>query len=210
MPSDELTIVVLQVETILKEWASIRYTLRDVKNSVEIAMEWEELWGIVLGDIKNEVEVLARLVFEMEEKRHQSLMVADDDHEGIDIKDLDTIVEETPPSRTISHVNRPFSSPGQGTPNHQIMAHDDSSLLALFARMQPLRASLDFLPMRLSTFHARAQHMFPSACEELDTRREGLERTWQKLERDAESLRRELGEDRWVLVFRGVSTHLRY
>jgi hypothetical protein len=205
--SDELKKVVLQVETILSEWEKIRQTLKGVKNSVEIAMEWEELWNTVLGDIGNEMDVLARLVFEMEEKRHKSLLETGGDG-GLDINELETIVEETPPSKTRLHASNRFSvatfplSPN--SPHTPAMAQDDSSLLALFARMQPLRASLDFLPMRLSTFHARAEKIFPTACEELETRREGLESSWKSLEKDAESLRRELGEDRWVLVFRGA------
>ena len=204
--SDELKKVVMQVETILAEWEKIRKTLKGVKNSVEIAMEWEELWGTVLGDIGNEMDVLSRLVFEMEERRHKSLMEVGDGGLGID--ELETIVEETPPSKTRLHANNRFSvaafplSPN--SPQTPAMAQDDSSLLALFARMQPLRASLDFLPMRLSTFHARAEVIFPTACEELETRRTGLESSWKALEKDAESLRRELGEDRWVLVFRGA------
>jgi hypothetical protein len=208
VPADELKKVVLQVETILAEWEKIRKTLKDVKNSVEIAMEWEELWDTVLGDIGNEMDVLARLVFEMEEKRHKSLMEAGAEG-GLDINELETIVEETPPSKTRLLANNRFSVPvafpmSPNSPNPAAMAQDDSSLLALFARMQPLRASLDFLPMRLSTFHARAERIFPTACEELETRRAGLESSWKNLEKDAESLRRELGEDRWVLVFRGA------
>jgi hypothetical protein len=206
--ADELKKVVLQVETILAEWEKIRNTLKDVKNSVEIAMEWEELWDTVLGDIGNEMDVLARLVFEMEEKRHKSLMEASGES-GLDINELETIVEETPPSKTRLHANNRFSVPvafpmSPNSPNPSSMAQDDSSLLALFARMQPLRASLDFLPMRLSTFHARAERIFPTACEELETKRAGLESSWKTLEKDAESLRKELGEDRWVLVFKGA------
>ncbi len=206
--TDELKKVVLQVETILAEWEKVRKTLKGVKNSVEIAMEWEELWNTVLGDIGNEMDVLARLVFEMEEKRHKSLMEANGEG-GLDINELETIVEETPPSKTRLHASNRFSVPvafpmSPNSPNPSAMAQDDSSLLALFARMQPLRASLDFLPMRLSTFHARAEKIFPTACEELETRRAGLESSWKNLEKDAESLRRELGEDRWVLVFRGA------
>ncbi|KAG9238808.1 cortical protein KAR9-domain-containing protein [Amylocarpus encephaloides] len=202
----ELKRVVLQVETILNEWDEIKRTLKGVKNSVEIAMEWEELWNTVLGDIGNEMDILARLVFEMEEKRHKSLL-AEAGGEGLDINELETIVEETPPSKTRLHANNRFSiapnfplSPNSPNP---VMAQDDSSLLALFARMQPLRASLDFLPMRLSSFHSRADDIFPTACEELETRRAALEKNWKDLEKDADSLRRELGEDRWVLVFRG-------
>lgn len=210
VPADELKKVVLQVETILAEWEKIKKTLKAVKNSVEIAMEWEELWDTVLGDIGNEMDVLARLVFEMEEKRHKSLMAETGGEGGLDINELETIVEETPPSKTRLHANNRFSVPASfplspSSPNPSTMVQqDDSSLLALFARMQPLRASLDFLPMRLSTFHYRAEKIFPSACEELETRRDGLENSWKKLEKDAESLRRELGEDRWVLVFRGA------
>jgi hypothetical protein len=205
VPPEELKKVVMQVEMILLEWEKTRKTLKGVKNSVEIAMEWEELWNTVLGDIGNEMDVLSRLVFEMEEKRHKSLAEAGDG--SVDINELETIVEETPPSKTRLHANNRFSvatfPPTPNSPN-PAMAQDDSSLLALFARMQPLRASLDFLPMRLSTFHARAEEIFPTACEELESRRAGLESSWKTLEKDAESLRRELGEDRWVLVFRGA------
>ena len=172
-------------------------------------MEWEELWNTVLGDIGNEMDVLARLVFEMEEKRHKSLLAETGGDGGLDINELETIVEETPPSKTRLQATNRFSVPASfplspNSPNPSAMAQDDSSLLALFARMQPLRASLDFLPMRLSTFHARAEQIFPTACDELETRRAGLESSWKALEKDAESLRRELGEDRWVLVFRGA------
>ncbi|KAF7958451.1 hypothetical protein EAE96_001999 [Botrytis aclada] len=209
VPADELQKVVLQVESILEEWGKIRRNLKGVKNSVEIAMEWEELWNTVLGDIGNEVDILARLVFEMEEKRHKSLAEADND--GVDIKELETIVEETPSSNSRLQANNRFGMTSSAafplspnSPVTPIMAQDDSSLLALFARMQPLRASLDFLPMRLSTFHARAEAIFPTACDELESRRGGLEKSWNSLSKDAESLRRELGEDRWVLVFRGA------
>lgn len=208
VPSDELRNVVLQVETILAEWGKIRNTLREVKNSVEIAMEWEELWNTVLGDIGNEVDILGRLVFEMEEKRHKSLM-ADTSSDGLDIKELENIVEDIPSTKPRLQANnrtsmRPAFPLSPGSPQPTAMAQDDSSLLALIARMQPLRASLDFLPMRLSTFHARAEKTFPTACQELETRREGLEAKFKTLEKDAEMLRKELGEDRWVLVFRGA------
>ncbi|KAL2064762.1 hypothetical protein VTL71DRAFT_3901 [Oculimacula yallundae] len=208
--ADELKKVVLQVETILVEWEKIRKTLKAVKNSVEIAMEWEELWNTVLGDIGNEMDILARLVFEMEEKRHKSLMAETGGDGGLDLNELQTIVETTPPSKAKLNASNRFSVTGSfpltpTSPNPSaVTAQDDSSLLALFARMQPLRASLDFLPMRLSTFHYRAEKIFPTACEELETRRTGLEKSWKDLEKDAESLRRELGEDRWVLVFRGA------
>ncbi|KAI0890481.1 KAR9-domain-containing protein [Annulohypoxylon maeteangense] len=202
--SDDLQKAVTQMEAIMSEWSKIRSTLNNVKGQVETAMEWEELWNMVLGDIQNEMDELSRLIFEMEERRHKSIMAVSNG-DGVDIGDLETIVEETPPA--VMRNNRysvpsfPLSPSSPGTPT---LTQDDSSLLALFARMQPLRASLDFLPMRLSVFEARASGAFPTACEELEMRREGLEASYVKLEKDAESLRKELGEDKWVLVFRGA------
>ncbi|KAK0731564.1 cortical protein KAR9-domain-containing protein [Lasiosphaeris hirsuta] len=210
VPSDDLRRAVAQMEAIMSEWAKMRNTLHSVKAQVEIAMEWEELWNMVLGDIQNEMDELSRLIFEMEERRHKSILgVATGD--GVDLGDLETIVEETPPTASrLQAANNRFSlppfpaSPSSPSPGASSMAQDDSSLLALFARMQPLRASLDFLPMRLSVFEARADAIFPTACEELEMRRVGLDASYKKLEKDAESLRKELGEDRWVLVFRGA------
>ncbi|KAI0175549.1 KAR9-domain-containing protein [Hypoxylon sp. FL1284] len=204
VPSEDLQKAVSQMESIMNEWAKIRNTLNDTKGQVETAMEWEELWNMVLGDIQNEMDELSRLIFEMEERRHKSIMAVSNG-DAVDIGDLETIVEETPP--TVARHNRysvpsfPLSPSSPGTP---ALTQDDSSLLALFARMQPLRASLDFLPMRLSVFEARASGAFPTACDELEMRRSGLEASYKKLEKDAESLRKELGEDKWVLVFRGA------
>ncbi|KAI2613907.1 KAR9-domain-containing protein [Hypoxylon fragiforme] len=203
--SDDLTRAVTQMEAIMHEWAKIRTTLNNVKGQVETAMEWEELWNMVLGDIQNEMDELSRLIFEMEERRHKSIMAVSNG-DGVDIGDLETIVEETPPA--VARNNR-YSVPSfpmsPSSPEEApTLTQDDSSLLALFARMQPLRASLDFLPMRLSVFEARASGAFPTACEELEMRRAGLEANYKKLEKDAESLRKELGEDKWVLVFRGA------
>ncbi|KAL2217689.1 hypothetical protein M432DRAFT_549327 [Thermoascus aurantiacus ATCC 26904] len=204
---DTLKEIVVQVESILKDWAKVKSQLKGVKEQVELAMEWEELWSNVLGDVGLEVDSLSRLIFEMEEKRHKT-MTAEPGSEhtpGLDINELETIVEESPgPDRT----NQRFSFPAftEAPPTSHKTPQDDlnSSLMALFARMQPLRASLDFLPMRLSMFQSRAEKIFPSACEELEERRNRLEKGYKKLEADAEALRKELSEDKWILVFRNA------
>ncbi|EFQ26389.1 hypothetical protein CGRA01v4_05519 [Colletotrichum graminicola] len=209
VPPEDLFRAVSQMESIIEEWANIKASLNVVKGQVEIAMEWEELWNNVLGDIQSEMDELSRLVFEMEERRHKSLMAAAGG-DGVDIGDLENIVDDAPPPVARTQAQNRFSvtgvplSPGPASPGMLALSQDDSSLLALFARMQPLRASLDFLPMRLAVFAARAEKSFPTACEELDMRRTGLDGSYRKLEKDAESLRKELGEDRWVIVFRGA------
>ncbi|KAL6891136.1 KAR9 domain-containing protein [Trichoderma longibrachiatum] len=177
--TDDLNRAVAQMEAIAEEWGRIKHTLQNVRNQVEIAMEWEELWNS-----------LGRLVFEMEERRHKSLAVAASG-DNVDIGDLETIVEDNPLSAARLQPSNRFSLALPMSPNSggtSTLSQDDSSLLALFARMQPLRASLDFLPMRLSSFEARAKDAFPTAYG-----------SYHKLEKDAESLRKELGEDRWVI-----------
>ncbi|GAD93595.1 hypothetical protein ACLA_089570 [Paecilomyces variotii No. 5] len=212
---DVLKTIVVQMETILQNWSRIRTHLKGVKEQVELAMEWEELWGVVLGDVGLEVEDLGRVIFELEEKRHLSMFEDEEEAEGnngMDISELETIIEETPP--TNSTPNKRFSMPQTySTPSQQPVPRstgpDDSALLGLFARLQPLRASLDFLPMRLSMFQSRAERIFPTACQDLEMKREKLENAYKKLESDAEVLRKELDEDRWVLVFRNAGRQAR-
>ena len=198
-----------QMEWILTDWDNVKRSMKNIKRQVELAMEWEELWNTVLGDISIELEALSVHVFEMEETRHASLGSDNltDSMAGLDLQELDTIVEEG--TGDIRKKNPRFSMPG----SHQVgspvspglsLPQDDQRLLALFARMQPLRASLDFLPMTLSAFRNKAKDIFPTACDELDDRRRSLEKKWKQLELEAEGLREELGEDRWIVIFRNA------
>lgn len=60
-PTEELMLVVRQVESILGEWRRIKGTLKEVQGQVGVAIEWEELWNVVLGDIGMELDILCRL-----------------------------------------------------------------------------------------------------------------------------------------------------
>jgi len=187
--SDVLVGIVGAMEETVEGWRSVQVLLKGVKDQVETAMEWTELWTTILQDIQAELDACQTLVFELEEKRHRSIM--EEGGGSVDIDTLETIMEENPGMFPVTN----------GRTATEI---EDSSLLGLFARMQPLRASLDFLPMRLQGFQVRAQDMFPTACEELESRRTQLERKWKKLNSDADSLKKELGEDRWVAIFRNA------
>jgi Yeast cortical protein KAR9 len=209
LSSKDLTSVVERMERITDEWSKIRENLQGIKEQVEIAMEWEDLWNNTLGQIGQEIDSLNRLIFEMEERRHKNSLLDPNDpsNHQLDFNELETIVEEAP-SRNPGAGNRlslvpPFPS-ADSTPQaaQSDTAKDESNLMALFARMQPLRASLDFVPMTLTGFLNRSEAIFPSACEDLKHRLEDLEAKYMRLDADAEALRKELGEDRWVLMFR--------
>jgi len=206
--TEQLKGLVDQMETILTEWDKVKRSLKNIKAQVELAMEWEELWNVILGDIGLEMENLSRLVFEMEEARHKALLSEPmlDSSTSFDMQELDTIAEEGEREFLANRMSLPSALPASPTVNSPTIgiAPDDTRLLALFARMQPLRASLDFLPMTLSGFQSRAEGILPTACQELESRRRSLEKKWKTLESDAEGLRQELGEDRWVTVFRNA------
>ncbi|KAL2815774.1 cortical protein KAR9-domain-containing protein [Aspergillus cavernicola] len=211
--TDSLETIVTQMDNIIRSWADIKSRLRSVKQQVELAMEWEELWNNVLGEVGIEINKLDRLVFEMEERRH-SVGPDHDFSAGMDLNELETIVEETPSSGVMRSDKRSSigsiyaTAPALDTPVIQTPQDDTniSNLHELFARLQPLRASLDFLPMRLSMFQSRAERIFPSACEELVDRRDRLEKGYSALQTDAESLQKELVEDRWIMVFRNAGS----
>ena len=213
VPTTDLNNVVEQMEKTLAEWENVRRLQKSVKEQVELAMEWEELWDTVLGDISTEMEHLEQLVFEMEERRHRTMKeAASEPVQSLDLQELETIVEKSPMAKGLSrkagsHFSLPPAFQTEGSPLNSPglpQPQDDPSLLALFARMQPLRASLDFLPMRLSNFQPRAEAFLPTACTELKSKARLLEKKWKALEGNAEGLRRELAEDRWVLVFRNA------
>ncbi|OQE46099.1 hypothetical protein PENCOP_c001G01870 [Penicillium coprophilum] len=210
--ADNLNTIVSQMESILENWTQIKKKLKGVKEQVELAMEWEELWSNVLGDVGVEVDNLSGLIFEMEEKRHQALMDTGDTTGGLDINELETIVEESPSKGRGHTQNRlsigPLLASASATPVIKTPQDDTShsNLMAIFARMQPLRASLEFLPMRLSMFQGRAEAIFPSACEEIEDRRNRLLKSYEVLETDAEALLKELAEDKWILVFRNAGS----
>jgi hypothetical protein len=189
LDSSVLVDLVGSTEATVEGWRSVEELLFGVKDQVETALEWTELWTTILQDIHAELDACQTLVFELEEKRHRSMMGGDSG--SVDIDTLETIMEENPGM---------FPVPS----GKSAVELEDSSLLGLFARMQPLRASLDFLPMRLQGFQGRALDIFPTACDELESRRKTLERKWKKLNSDADSLKKELGEDRWVAIFRNA------
>lgn len=209
----EVQAMVERMESIFNDWGNIKKNLSQVKNQVELAMEWEELWNSVLGEIGAELEALGRMIFEMEERRHKAVFmdVLGDGMNKLDIKELETIVEEAPSRANGSSKSKnrfsigvfpPQAGPPSDDANEETEEKDETRLLQLVARMQPLRASLDFLPMRLASFENRGGRLFPTACEDLHRRREQLEKKYESLNSDASTLQDELGEDRWVEIFR--------
>lgn len=201
VPSSSLEQIAEQVSIVSDSWQTIRKNMSNTKLQVELAMEWQSFFDVSLGEIGSEMEELSRAVFEMEEHRHQT---PHDEQQQLDIGRLESIVHDLPPDRS-------SQDPSESGGNMSQLSSDfpsqpeERKLLGLFARLQPLRAQIEFLPMQMSAFNAKAKDIFPTACQDLEDRRSDLEAQWWRLESDAEALQKELADDRWNKVFRSAS-----
>ena len=189
---EEIKELISIMDHVTHGWSGVRELLRGLKEQVALSTEWMEIREI-LDDISSELDACANMVFELEEMRHLTLTsnrsssvstTASSPSAPLELDRLSSILEE----HTVSSPSNP----------HQ------TSLLRLSARIQPLRASLDFLKPRLSSFSSRAEKTFPTAMGEVVQRKNDLEKRWVKIESDWRGISRELQEDEWVEVFRSV------
>jgi hypothetical protein len=191
----EIKELIAVMDEVTAGWSTVRDLLRGLKEQVALSTEWMEIREI-LDDISSELDACANMVFELEESRHIGLETstasssASSPSSSMELERLTSILEENT-----------ASSPANP---HQV------ALLRLSARIQPLRASLDFLKPRLASFSTRAEKTFPTALSEVVLRKSDLEKRWAQIERDFRGLGRELQEDEWIEVFRNVGKQVKY
>src|SRR5271169_5687711 len=190
---EEIKELISIMDDVTHGWSGVRELLKGLKEQVALSTEWMEIREI-LDDISSELDTCANMVFELEELRHLSLAA----------NHASSASNSTPSSPSspieldrLSNILEHTLATSSSTP-HQ------TALLRLSARIQPLRASLDFLKPRLSSFSSRAEKTFPTALGEVVQRKHDLERRWIKVENDWRGIGRELQEDEWVEVFRNV------
>ncbi|OLL25401.1 hypothetical protein NEOLI_001225 [Neolecta irregularis DAH-3] len=170
------------IDSITDAWAKVKSTLDNVKEQVEISLEWVESMQII-NDITTELDECQTIAFEIEEERHKAPKVLGE--EGV--------CQEKP------------SLPNWGHRRSNTFDESNMSMVKLDGRMQPLRASLDFLKPRLVSFAKRADLAFPSAILELNEKRNHLENQWNKLKSNYTSLKKELEDDHWVASFKSTA-----
>ena len=192
---EEIKELISIMDEVTHGWSSVRELLKGLREQVALSTEWMEIREI-LDDISSELDTCANMVFELEEMRHlsknQSSGAETTGASPSSSMELDRLTNILEQHTKVSAHSSPTHNP------YQI------ALLRLSARIQPLRASLDFLKPRLSSFGSRAEKTFPTALEEILQRNLNLERRWNKIESDYRNIGRELQEDEWVDVFRNV------
>src|SRR5277367_3075615 len=191
---EEIKELISIMDDVTHGWSGVRELLRGLREQVALSTEWMEIREI-LDDISSELDACANMVFELEELRHLSL--AADQPSSLSNSTASSPTSPMELDRLSNILEQHTMAMSSSTP-HQ------TALLRLSARIQPLRASLDFLKPRLSSFSARAEKTFPTALGEVLQRKTDLEKRWIKVENDWRGIGRELQEDEWVEVFRNV------
>ena len=184
------------MDEVTSGWSGVRELLRGLKEQVALSTEWMEIREI-LDDISSELDACANMVFELEERRHIALST--NSTSRLTAQPASTGSSPSSPSE-LDKLSCILEEHSNASPSHP----HQTSLLRLSARIQPLRASLDFLKPRLSSFGTRAERTFPTALSEIVQRKNDLEKRWLKIENDWRGLSRELEEDEWVQVFKKV------
>uniref|UniRef100_A0A060T6D8 ARAD1C13354p n=1 Tax=Blastobotrys adeninivorans TaxID=409370 RepID=A0A060T6D8_BLAAD len=187
-PSKSLTVYIPLVEAIeraIGEWRSILELMGNLRNRVDIATEWKDLYDQILFDVDQEMTRCFELIFEIQECRHQPV------EEGVDLDSLGTTMDESP------FLGRP-RLPNLG-PHDRVV---NQKFYQVSTQLKTLRASLDFVPIRLERYACRAQDIFPSSINTLRQKLTQLEHRHTELLEEVKTLEKELGEDRWANIFR--------
>jgi hypothetical protein len=195
---EEIKELISIMDEVTHGWTGVRELLKGLKEQVSLSTEWMEIREII-DDISCELDACANMVFELEEMRHLGLS---------SYTSTSTPNSNTSPTES-AELDRLTSILEQSTDSSRSNPHQ-TALLRLSARIQPLRASLDFLNPRLSSFSTRAEKTFPTALEGIVHRKDDLEKRWNQVETDWKNISREFQEDEWVGVFRTVGKQVGY
>ncbi|KAG9289127.1 hypothetical protein G9A89_022436 [Geosiphon pyriformis] len=181
------------VERINGEWLEAKAFFQKVKKEMSESKQRRELLD-TMDQILLSIDELNTNIFEYQEQRHSGTIGAGS---------LDTNNSDAFPFSELSPRTRPITpaTPIPGSNNELNSRSDVAALIQLDSRLEPLSARIEYLTSRLSA---------PSAPSDpigtLAKKNKLLLNKWDALKQEMESLREELKEDRWLSVFKQVSS----
>ncbi|KAA8897104.1 hypothetical protein TRICI_006780 [Trichomonascus ciferrii] len=179
--------VIEKIERAITEWHKILELIQAIRNQVDIATEWKDLNDQILTEVEDEISHCYSIIFEIEENRHFPAV------EKVDIDSLTTALNESP---FIDQPRLPTLSQVERTVNDKF--------IEVSTRLKPLQASLDFIPLRLEQYGAKADDVFPSSVKTLNAKHLTLRSNLDELVNEVKALQKELGEDRWSTIFKNT------
>ncbi|ODV91506.1 hypothetical protein CANCADRAFT_71 [Tortispora caseinolytica NRRL Y-17796] len=209
--------------------------LREARYRLEIALEFEELHGHVIPDLRSELNTCLARCFEINEMRREiaahkpelfsiealknkslQSVLTPEKTSKIDVQRADETASKTPPPRirplsldeiANAMVDSPLDYTGK-VPKLITLSEEEKNanlmLLQLIARMQPLKASLDIVPLKKQSYETQASELFPTSVEALNLVFNELMADWKKLDSEVQFLKHEMSDEKWALVFKTV------
>ncbi|KAK9481172.1 hypothetical protein V1514DRAFT_323142 [Lipomyces japonicus] len=178
----DLLMVIRQIQVMTM---SIGSALRKIRQEVDIALEWSELHSMTFLDLEREMMECKEIVDDIRKQSIEFSSVTAPSEE-VDIDGLLKSLQQSP-------------MPGYGklvSLNEQDKKQN-ALLFKLSQKLQPLKASLSFLDIRIDDFRPKLEKYFPNVLSEVIEEKEQIENLWAKLFADTESIKRQLGEERW-------------
>ncbi|CAG8538551.1 10577_t:CDS:1 [Ambispora leptoticha] len=173
-------------ERIHGDWMEAKAFFQKVKKEMSESKQRRELLD-TMDQILASIEELNTNIFEYQEHRHSGMIGGDN------------VVHSEQENGGRS---RPMTPAAQGvSPGNELSSRADVALMRLDSRLDPLSARIEYLKSRLSAPNAPSD---PTGA--LAKKNKILTNKWDALNREMKSLREELKEDRWLTVFKQVST----
>ncbi|ORY77406.1 cortical protein KAR9-domain-containing protein [Protomyces lactucae-debilis] len=169
--------------------------LARVRIQLHAADDYEDCRGS-LDAIEQEIKSLRTAIYQVEEQRHVAVPP-----EAIAPDVLAGILREEPEGEDTG-------TPGKVVGDDLLSRWDrqlTETMMQLSSRLQPLRASISLFRPRIEVFEMRAAGCFPTAVVSLQEKYTSIEGEFSILSRDFGTLKQELGEDKWMAVFRQVN-----
>ncbi|KAK9234472.1 cortical protein KAR9-domain-containing protein [Lipomyces kononenkoae] len=184
---------------ILSVAGDIEHILRKSREHVDVALEWSELHDTVMADVESVMEESEVLLAELQRCQRTHDIIESDRLKAV--LDLDGLMTSLMQSPVYGH--------GKLVNLRDADKMQNSKLFSLSKKMQPLRVSLDTLDQITRDIVPRLEQSFPDAHQYLITRREALEAKWKTLSLEADKIKREMGEDRWISMLKEACNQAR-
>ncbi|KAJ8103159.1 cortical protein KAR9-domain-containing protein [Lipomyces tetrasporus] len=178
---------------------SIEDNLRKSREQVDIALEWSELHDSVMSDLESVMEESWTLLAELQHyQRTHDITEVDRLGNTLDVDALMSSLKQSP-------------QPGHGKLVNMSDADkiQNSKLYDLSKKIQPLRVSLDLLDPIIGDLIPRLEIPFPGAHKDLITKRKLLDAKWKKLSFETDTIKRQMGEERWIAMLRECANQAR-
>lgn len=184
-------------------YAELQYDRVRVKSSIQelklqylAVNDWNDCQES-LRAIQDELRELKSSIYTMQEQRHIALNPA----VSLELDVLVTILEDPPEGENTGTPGKKVNEDGLSKWDRAL----SESMTRLTSKLSPLRTSLEMFGQRIESFTSRACDHFPSAIQKLNDRYAQLKDELEEVVEKFATLRQELGEDKWLAVYRQVN-----